>query len=323
MICAALILCINISSNQEAALKAALAQAESAQPANPQQVDDALIDLAQFLQQRGRYREAEPLYVRSNNINQSTHGPHSQAAARSLLRLGTVYHAEFRFDEAEFLTRQAADILRTLAGPESLDYACAMANLAAVFGARGENARAEPTLRRALYLIRKNVPENDPILASLEANLGLIYLRQGEFRRAEPLLRAVLAKFEASGDPAQASTLAALAELSIAEHRWVEADTQIRRAYQLTVSLLGEDHPSLVGILHLKALVEAQSGDARYAAADMKRSIDLMEAFAGPESRTLATLLDDYALFLRHLGRKTEAKAALRRAKSIRQGAHQ
>ena len=324
MICAALLLYINFSSNpvfsnEEAALKAALAQAESAHPANLQRVDDALVGLAQFLQQRGRYREAEPLFVRSNDLNQEAHGSNSEAAARSLLRLGTVYHAELRFDEAERTTRQAAGILKTVAGPESLDYACAMANLGAVLADKGENARAEPVLRSALYVIRKNVPANDPMVPSLEANLGLIYLRQGEFRKAEPLLRGVLAAFEATGNPAQASTLAALAELSIAERRWLEADTRIRQAYRLTVSLQGDNHPLLVGILHLRALVEAQLGDARSAAGDMKRSIDLLEALAGPESRTLATLLDDYGLFLRQLGRKTEAKAALRRAKSIRQ----
>lgn len=312
MIYAALFLLMGVSNDAEATLKATLAQAESLQPANHRAVDDALISLAQFLQERGRYREAEPLYIRSNELAQT-----AADTAWSLLRLGAIYHAELHFDQAEEATRRAVTLFQTLSGDATLEYAYATANLAAVLADQGENARAEPVLRRALYLIRKQAPGNTGLLAQIEENLGLVYLRQGEFRKAEPLLRDVLATFEATDDPAQACTLAALAELAIAERRWVEADAWIRRAYELTVTKQGEMHPWLVGILHLKALVEAQAGDSRQAAADMKQSINLLEALAGPESPSLGAVLVDYAALLRHAGRKREAKAALQRARGI------
>ena len=217
------------------------------------------------------------------------------------------------------LTRRAAGIFETLAGPVGLDYAYAIANLAAVLADQGENARAQPVLRRAIFLIEK-LDKMSPALLALEANLGLVYLRQGDSRKAETLLTGVLAAFESTGDPAQAGTLAALAELSIAEGRWIDADSQIRRAYQLAVARQGETHPSLFGILHLKAIVEAHSGDPRYAVSDMKRAIDLLEALAGPSSPTLAPFLDEYAAFLRQAKQRGAAKATLRRARAIRRG---
>ena len=307
--------------DREPVLKAAVAEAESIRPANLQRLDDAILDLARFLQGRGRYREAEALYVRSNTINQDLHGPSSRESAWSLMRLGAIYHAELTFDKAEPVTRRAVELFQSLAGPESLEYAIATANLAVILADQGQPARAEPILRRALFLIRKHAPENDPVIACVEANLGLVYLRQGEPRKAEPLLRAALEKFELTNDPGQASTLAALAELSIAEQRWIEADARIQQAYRLTVALLGEDHPWLSGILHLKARIEDHTGDSRQAAADMKRSLELLDAIAGPDSATSAAFLEDYALFLRHLGRKGEAKAVTRRARAIKQSA--
>ncbi len=303
---------MGVSNDAEATLKATLTQAESAQPANPRLVDEALIRLAQFLQQCGRYREAEPLYIRSNELAQT-----AEEVAWSFLRLGAIYHAELQFDRAEAATRRAVALFQTLSGDATLEYAYATANLAAVLADLGENARAEPVLRRALYLIRKHAPGDTGLSAHIEENLGLVYLRQREFRKAEFLLREVLATLAATNDPAQACTLAALAELAIAEHRWVEANAWIRQAHELTVATQGERHPWLVGILHLKALVEAQMGDPRQAAADMKQSIDLLGSLAGPDSPTLSVLLVDYAGLLRHAGRKREAKAAFERSRVI------
>lgn len=295
-----------VTASPEAALKNAIVQAEAAH--NPQLIDNAVLDLAQFLQEEGRYLEAEPLYRRSNSFNQSAYGPTSRPAALSLLRLGTIYHAELRFAQAEPLIRHAAELLQTLEGPDGLDYAYSIANLAAILADRGENARAEPVLRRAIYLLQKRGLS----VTALEANLALIYLRQGEFRQAQALLETVLA-----GDPTQPATYAALAELAIAERRWADADTHIRQA----VARLTGDHPSLVGILHLRALAAAHSGELPSAIADMKRSIELLESLAGTESPTLAIVLDDYAKMLRQAKRRTEARATLRRARAIRQTA--
>ena len=292
-------------SYREATLKSAIAQAESDH--QPDRLDHALLELAQYLEARGRYREAEPLYARSKDINQSAHGEHSIEAATGLLRLGTVYHAEFRYKEAEAVTRQAAAILESLAGPDSLEFSITSANLATMLADQGQFDRAEPVLRRALYIIRKHVPATDPAIFEVEASLGLVYLRQGELYKAEPLLQA---SFERS---ASSSALAALAELYIAQRRWPEAEARIRQA-----SNLSPEDPCLAGILHLRAVVEAHLGDHRQASADMKRSIELLESIAGPESLALAPLLDDYVLFLRHSGRKREASAAFRRAKAIR-----
>ena len=52
------------SNGHEAVLHATVEQAESARPTDASRVDAAIVALAQFLQDGGRYREAEPLYVR-------------------------------------------------------------------------------------------------------------------------------------------------------------------------------------------------------------------------------------------------------------------
>jgi len=255
--------------HREAGLTADLMKAESAHPENAVAVDEAVLALAQFLQERGRYREAEPLYVRSTGINEAVYGRTSIEAAGSWMRLGALYQAEFKLELAEATARKAVPLFEALTGAESLYYAYASANLAAALAGQGQFARAEPLLRRAVFLVRQHVPKSDRAVACLEANLGMIYLREGEFRKAEPLLRGVLARVDESNESGKAAAMAALAELSIAEGRWEEADAEIRKANRI----LGESP----GVLRLKAAVETHAGDLRQAAVDLSRSIEFLD----------------------------------------------
>jgi tetratricopeptide (TPR) repeat protein len=300
--------------HREAALKAAVAQSETA---SPSRLDQALVTLAEFLQERGRYAEAEPLYIRSASLNETSHGSKSLEAASSWLRLGILYHLELRLALAESSARKAMDVFEALEGPDSLHYAYASANLAVALADQGQPARAEPLLRRALFLVQKHLPPENPAIASLEANLGIVYLREGELHKAEPLLQDVLAK--AGSDADRSSALAALAELSIARGRWPEAGVQIRDAYRLALKSEDDNHPALLGILRLKAAVEQHEGDLRQAAVDLGHSMVLTEAIAGPDSPTLKAMLTEFADILHRLGRHSEARAARRRAKAIKQ----
>ena len=312
MISTALLLALSAGLD-EIALKAALQKAEAAVPVNFRQVDQAVLDYAQFLQRQGRYREAEPLYLRSTMLNKTMHGPESPEHGLSLLRMGALYHAELHFRLAEELTRQSVDLLRSVAGEESLAYAYAIANLATTLAAQGQNARAEPVLRRAIYLMEKHGGGSG--VAALEVNLGLVYLRQGEFLNASRVLHGVL---DRSADCA--SGWAAMAELSIAEEHWVEAEEQIRQAYHLTIEQSGA---GLLGIVHMRALVEAHMGDWSSALADMRRAIALTESVAGPDSPALLPFLEEYATILRRSRLRREALAVLRRARTIRELAAQ
>lgn len=297
--------------SREAMLRFAVEHAEAG---DPRVLDGALLELAMFLQERGRYREAEPLYLRSRTINETLYGPTSLETAQSLLRLGAIYHAELQNEAAEAATRRAVELFETLTGPSSVAVACASANLAVILADEGQPARAEPTLRRALFLIRQHSPLG-PVEAVIEENLAMVYLRQGEPAQARPLLEDVLRK-----GPPDPTTLAALAELSIAEHRWTEASEYVQKAYRLVDEQLGSNHPWMIGILHLRAAIEMHSGDWRQAAIDMEKSIELLDGTAGSGSSRLAIFLDDQAQILRRLGRRAEAKAAHRRAREIRSG---
>jgi tetratricopeptide (TPR) repeat protein len=306
----------------EAVLKLSIERAEAERPANLHHLDSALLDLAGFFNDRGRYREAEPLYLRSCSINEKLYGPSSLETARSLARLGALLHAELRFDEAEVASRKAAEMIQSLSGPDSIDSAYAMANLAVALADQGRYARAEPTLRRSLFLIRRSIPEPDAkAVAVIEENLAMVYLRQGEFLNAEPLLEDAVRTFgslKPVDSLAHANACAGLAELLVAERRWTEAAALIEQAYRVALASQNEDHPWLAGILHIKASVEAHSGNLREAALDMKRCIELLETRAGPQSARLADMLDDDAVILRRLGRSPEARADRTRAKAIR-----
>ena len=322
MICTAIFLTLIVllpdDHRQENALKATIEQAESARPVDPSTTGEAILALARFLQDHARYHDAEPLLVRSTEIDEAVHGPSSMEAAAGWVRLAVLYHAEFRPDLEEPAARKAADLVQKLRGSDSLEYAYASANLAVALAGLGQSARAEPLLRRAYFLMQKSLPESHAAIRSMEANLGMIYLREGEVRNADPLLRNALEKSDPADSQARAAALAAVAELSIAEGQWAEAETMIGQAYRLVVAR-DPAHPSLIGLLRLRATVESHLGTLRQAAIDLSRSIELVKPLAGSESITFMTILNEYADVLHRLGRNGEAKEARRSAKSIRQ----
>ena len=102
--------------------------------------------------------------------------------------------------------------------------------------ASGQTSSALQMAQRMADLSARAAPPLHPIQLISAWKLGLLYLEQGERRRAEPLLRRALALTDRMSSPdlaAQASIVAALANLCAREGRMDEAEPLYARAAAL------------------------------------------------------------------------------------------
>ena len=147
-----------------------------------------------YLDDQGRYPEAEPLYVRSLSIYETQLGAAHPDVATSLNNLAGLYESQGRYSEAEPLYVRSLSIRETQLGVAHPDTAISQqsGNLAGVYESQGCYDKAEPLRKKALEIHEQQLGESHPHTATSLNNLAGLYESQGRYSEAEPLyLRAV------------------------------------------------------------------------------------------------------------------------------------
>ena len=103
-----------------------------------------------YLDQRGRYTEAEALFEQALAIRQIVLPLNHPDIATSFLSLGGVYQSQGKYAEAAPLYEQAIAIDEKILGPEHLHVAQDINNLALLYKSKGEYIQAEPLYHRSL-----------------------------------------------------------------------------------------------------------------------------------------------------------------------------
>jgi tetratricopeptide (TPR) repeat protein len=275
-----------------------------------------------YLDDRGRYTEAEPLYRRALTIREKLLGPDHPDSAASLNRLAALCRHQGRYTEAELLYRRALAIREKSFGPVHLDTAATLNNLALLYDNQGRYAEAERLYQRVLAIHEKALGSEHPSAATGLNNLASLYHNQGRFADAEPLYRrAVAIKEKAFGSehPDTATSLNNLALLYGDQSRYDEALTLHWRALAIQEISLGTEHRNTATSLNNLAAVYKQQG--RYAEAEplFRRALTILEKVLGPEHADIATSLNNLAVLQRDQGRYAEAEMLCSRALATRE----
>ena len=115
-----------------------------------------------YLQEQGRYSEAEPLYVRSLSIRETQLGAAHPDVATSLNNLAALYRSQGRYSEAEPLYVRSLSIRETQLGAAHPDVATSLNNLAELYRSQRRYSEAEPLYLRALAILFDRLGENHP-----------------------------------------------------------------------------------------------------------------------------------------------------------------
>jgi serine/threonine protein kinase len=186
----------------EADAREALALQERHGGAEADETVGARTQLGDLLSHIGRFREAEPLLLRSVQIRERI-GP-ADSLANALLGLGNCYSFQAKHDQAIAALRRSLAVEATLVGESGEDYLDTLENLARALSRARRFKEAEAAFRRVLDRRRATGAEKSSIAWSLE-ELARMLADAGRPRESTPLYEeamSIVAKVNGANSPA-------------------------------------------------------------------------------------------------------------------------
>ena len=188
--------------------------------------------------------------------------------------------------------------------------------------ARGTSVTAREILDTGAARIGQQLQEEPLVRASLLSTIGNVYRQLGLYDQAEPMLEDALETRERllpAGDPDIADSLVDLAELSIRQGRFAEAEVNYKRALDLQRAAFGEN--SLAEAATLNGLGWLYRRQDRVSEAEplFEKALEVREATLGPLHPDTATTLDNLGTIRRHQARLDEAESLFTRALASRE----
>jgi tetratricopeptide (TPR) repeat protein/transcriptional regulator with XRE-family HTH domain len=276
----------------------------------------------QYLQVRGRYVEAEPLYQRALSIRERLLGLEHAEVAAVLERVADLSQERGKYVEAEPLFLRAQTIYERQTKPDHLRLAMTLKQLALTYTKQGKYAEAETLFLRALHICEQQLGETHPSIAGILNCLALTFSEQGKYAEAEPLHLRALALHEQQLGPDHrqlASPLNDLAILYAMQGNYVKAEPLLQRCLHICEQQLGEMHPNVALPLHNLAEVYQLQGKNAEAEPLYQRALRIREQQLGLDHPLVASPLHGLAGIFQAQERYVEAEPLYQRALSIRE----
>jgi tetratricopeptide (TPR) repeat protein len=250
---------------------------------------------ANYLHERGQYRQARSIAERALRVTEATLGAaHPEMAWRydglgaTLRRLGDLAGARLQCE-------QAVAIAEAALGPDHEDVAKWRGNLGLVLQDLGDLEGARVQIERALEISEAALGPDHVHAAVRRGELGDLLRELGDLEGARVQVERALETGEAALGPDHPHVAAwrnslggVLRELGDVNG----ARVQVQRALEIGELVLGPDHPN-VAIWHsnLGKLLQ-DLGDLAGARAQYERALAISEAAAGPDHPSVAALRD-------------------------------
>ena len=244
-------------AEEEALLRSAAASLSRLHSPPTEKLADALGYLAESLRAQGRYREAEPLFLRALAL-----GPTSRSTLLS--NLGGFYRDQNRYAEALWRLSQALRLEESREKPSRAELVSLWNNIAELYRFQGDTREAERFYGKAVAAAREVFGPDHSRLGTMLNQLAELYREQGRLLQAEPLYREALAvKTRALGanHPDLAHTHEGLGRLLASAGRPREAEVELREALEIRITRLGTSHPdAAMAKIALAELLATQPG---------------------------------------------------------------
>ena len=278
----------------------------------------ALANLASLYVTQQRFREAEPLLLRTLAIDEKLQGPRHPLTAITLNNLGELFRLQGRFQEAEQAYQRAITIDERASGPDSPDYAADLANLAALYLDTDRVAKSRSLLTKALEIAERKLGSYDPLVSAILGDLAKLFVTEARMSDAERLyLRALSINEKIYGrqHPDTAVTLTNLANLYASTGRLAPAEALLRRVLVIYARHLGAQSAA-IGQTLINLAVVLQRGNRIGAAIRVSRqALAITRKSLGPQNihtaYALRALGDLYFLERRYTKSQTLTREAL------------
>ena len=262
-----------------------------------------------YLDERARYREAEPLYKRALAIREQQMGAEHPDTARSLNNLAGLYRTQGKYGEAEPLYKRALAIREQQVGGEHPDTARSLNNLAGLYDTQGKYGEAEPLYKRALAIYEQRLGREHPDTVVILNNLAIFLNARERYVEAEPLYRRVLEIYEKQMGAEHVETarsLGDLAEVCVHAEKDEEVEELWRRALTIYEKQLGEKNWYTFGVLNSLAGLYVKQGRYKETESLVRQALAICEEMLGEEDEKTQAVREDYVAIVRILRESEE-----------------
>ncbi|KAM0425990.1 hypothetical protein ACHAPT_008619 [Fusarium lateritium] len=219
--------------------------------------------VSNFLYDRGRWREKEPVDGRALQLRREVLGEKHPDTIRSMAELATTYHGQGRYDEAEGIYLKVLDLRREVLGEKHPDTIDSMASLATTYHNQGRYDEAERIKDKVLDLRRGVLGEKHPDTIDSMASLATTYHNQGRYDEDEEISVKVLElRRDMLGEkhPDTIDSMADLASTYYSQGRYDEDEEISVKVLDLRREVLGEKHPDTIRSMASLATTYHQQG---------------------------------------------------------------
>src|SRR6266536_2103277 len=231
------------------------------------------------LRRRGQHAEALELARRLCDLTRQHRGADHPDFAATLVALAELHGMTGQYQPAEQLYQQALAIHQAVPRPDEEAIGLLLGNLAGLYQTIGDYAAAD-LLRRVIEIRSLVLPENHPELADGLNDLGA--LLSAAFRDEH--------------------------SLDERDERLSEAETLLRRALEIRLSVFGENHLSVAE--SLGNLAGWYRAVRHYGAAEGRliEAVGIARRVLGPDHPQLAIALNNLAALFLEMGQPAEAE---------------
>jgi tetratricopeptide (TPR) repeat protein len=223
--------------------------------------------------------------------------------------LAGVYAEAGQFAESEGEYRYALALVEKTAGRRSLNYAYLLARMAILPTQTANRDEVIALLREAIAAhVRIGYTENITVIREC---LAQILRKEKRYQEQEPLLLDALADLtkQREANPALMGTaLRNLGVLRFDQERYEESINLHEQSIRVCGMASGKEHPSLIVPLNDLAIACVRMGRFEDADVTYRRAVDISRRTLGEDHIVYGELLQNYALVLRKLGHRREAK---------------
>ncbi len=202
--------------------------------------------LGVLFSEKGRYNEAEKIFMESKQLREKLSGKEDSDYARSGNYLADLYLRMGQYEQAGRLCMEAKKIREKVLGKEHPDYAASCAQLALFYVYTGQQEEAEPLYLEAKIIQEKTKGKENRDYASTCNELASLYQYMGQYKKAEPLYgeaKQVIEKIFGKEHSYYAGLCNNLALLYADMGQYDKAESLYLEALNIQEKTLAKDHP--------------------------------------------------------------------------------
>jgi tetratricopeptide (TPR) repeat protein len=281
---------------------------------------EALQKAADYLRDRARFEQAEPLYQRALCIGKRVWGPAHPQVAYALSGLAFLFYEQGKYQQAKPLYQQALQIQEQALGPAHPDVASTLERLGMLYWKEGKYKQAKLLYQRALNIQEQAKGAEHTDIAHLLNDMAILAVEQGDHEQGERLYQQALSMWErvlGANHPIVAMVLNNLADLYIERGKYEQAESLCEQAICIWQQKLGAEHPEVGYPLRHLADLYMEQGKYEQAEPLYRQALRIWEQAFGPEHPNLAYPIHGLAILFMRQGKYEQAEPLYRQALRI------